>query len=257
MFSLVQNARATLTSGMQLNVLPDYEQMSRAAAQKIISAVRQKPNLLLCAATGSSPTRTYELLQEEYQRAPKTFAALRVLKLDDWGGLAMDDPGSSEFYLRKHLLGPMQVSPDRYCGFESNPAVPAAECSRVAKWLAEHGPIDVCVLGLGLNGHLAMNEPAESLQPFVHVAALAPGTLQHPMLANSRRKPAFGLTLGMADLLQSRTILLLVSGSNKRPQMVNLLDQRISAQCPASFLWLHGNAVCLADAEAAPHRSIA
>jgi galactosamine-6-phosphate isomerase len=237
---------------MQLNVLPDYEQMSRAAAAEIISAVRQKPNLLLCAATGGSPTRTYELLHEEFQRAPKFFAELRVLKLDDWGGLAMDDPGSSEFYLQKHLLQPLRISEERYCGFRSNPADPAAECSRVAKWLAANGPIHVCVLGLGLNGHLAMNEPAESLQPFVHMAELTPLTLQHSMLAMARRRPAFGLTLGMADLLQARKILLLVSGSSKRDQTVRLFSQKISTQFPASFLWLHADAVCLADAEAAP-----
>jgi galactosamine-6-phosphate isomerase len=68
----------------------------------------------------------------------------------------------------------------------------------------------------------------------------------------ARRRPAFGLTLGMADLLQARKILLLVSGSSKRDQTVRLFSQKISTQFPASFLWLHADAVCLADAEAAP-----
>src|SRR6185436_10169248 len=121
-------------------------------------------------------------------------------------------------------------------GFQSDPADPAAECQQIAIWLAENGPIDLCVLGLGLNGHLAMNEPADALQPFVHMAELSPMTLQHPMLANSRRRPRFGLTLGMADLFQSKKVLLLVSGSAKRKQMTQLLAQRITTQFPASFL---------------------
>src|SRR5207244_10258717 len=145
-------------------------------------------------------TLTYDLLAEQFRRSPSIFQNLRVLKLDEWGGLAIDDPGSSETYLRQHLLGPLSISPDRYIGLQSDPPDPQAECARIRAWLAQHGPIDVCVLGLGLNGHLAMNEPAESLQPFAHVAELAATTLNHSMLPESKCRPRFGLTLGLADL---------------------------------------------------------
>src|SRR5947199_376813 len=81
--------------------------------------------------------------------------------------------------------------------------------------LGAEGPIDLCVLGLGMNGHIAMNEPGASLQTAAHVARLTKATLAHPMLANTRSKPGFGLTLGMAEILASREILLLVNGANK------------------------------------------
>ena len=225
--------------------------MSRAGAAQIISALRKNPRLLLCAATGSTPTRTYELLAEEFRLAPGLFRELRVLKLDDWGGLAMDDPGTSEIYVQGNLIRPLKISANRYTGFESNPADPAKECQRIETWLSQNGPIDLCVLGLGVNGHLAMNEPASTLQPRCHVATLSATTLQHSMLANARRPPKFGLTLGMAGLLQSKKLLLLVSGGTKREPLARLLEGKISTQLPASFLWLHADALCLCDAEAA------
>ena len=97
-------------------------------------------------------------------------------------------------------------------GFDSHAADPKAECTRVARWLEGNGPIDLCVLGLGTNGHLAMNEPAEALVARTHVAALAESTLRHPMLDSFEHPPNHGLTLGMTDILQSRKILLLLNG---------------------------------------------
>ncbi len=117
--------------------------------------------------------------------------------------------------------------------------------------VAAEGPIDLCVLGLGVNGHLALNEPAASLLPTAHVARLSQASLRHPMLANSPKLPAYGLTLGMADILVSRDILLLVSGVNKREPLKRLLRREITTEFPASFLWLHPNWTLLCDQNAA------
>ena len=166
-------------SGIVLSKYSTAEEMSRAAADFLIAELRRKPDLLLCTATGASPTRTYEMLAEERGRNAGLFQRLRILKLDEWGGLAMDDPGSCECYLQQHVLGPLGVSKDRYTGFQSQPNDPDAECARMRSWLGANGPIDVCLLGLGTNGHLAMNEPADVLDPFAHVAQLAQTTLAH------------------------------------------------------------------------------
>ena len=83
-----------------------------------------------------------------------------MIKLDEWGGLAAGDEATCEAYLRRHLLGPLGVTPDRYTGFRVDAPDPAAECDAVASALDERGPVDVAVLGLGVNGHLGFNEPA-------------------------------------------------------------------------------------------------
>ena len=199
-----------------IQISPSHEAMSRQATEHILSALARKPDLLLCLAGGSTPARTYQLLAESYARDAGLFGSLRVLKLDEWGGIGLNDPGSCESCLRTHLIDPLGLNHERYFGFNSNPADPQLECAKIRQLLTETGPIDLCVLGLGLNGHVGLNEPAASLQPAAHVARLTEVSLRHQMLANSRTLPSYGLTLGMAEILASSEVLLLVSGANKR-----------------------------------------
>jgi galactosamine-6-phosphate isomerase len=234
-----------------IRICDDPEAMSRQAAERIVHALARKPDLLLCAAGGSTPLRTHEFLAEHGTRKPELFGAMRAVKLDEWGGIAMDDPGSCEGQLQKYLVSPLGLSKDRYFGFKSNPARPDAECERIRSRLAAEDPIDLCVLGLGMNGHIAMNEPAASLRPACHVAPLTAATLAHAMLANAKTRPGFGLTLGMAEILAAREILLLVSGPSKRKPLGKLLEREIATDFPASFLWLHPNWTLLCDRAAA------
>lgn len=236
---------------LNLVVAPDAAAVAAHAAARIEQALSRQPDLLLCAAAGSSPTRTYQLLGQAAASVPDRFRQLRIVKVDEWGGLSMDNPATCEADLRSKLLGPLRIAPDRYRGFRSDAADPARECENMSQWLAEHGPIDLCVLGLGLNGHLAMNEPSEALCPVSHVAQLTASSLQHPMLAASDVKPHYGLTLGMGEILRSRQILLLVSGPAKRAALQRLLEPAVTTRFPASLLWLHPNAMLLSDQEAA------
>ena len=135
--------------------------------------------------------RAYELLAARRFLAPDLFARLRVLKLDEWGGLEDDDPASCESYLRRTFID-VVGNGDRYVGFSGKPADPEAECRRIGEWLQKNGPIDTCVLGLGLNGHLGFNEPAPELMPHAHIARLSESSLGHSMLdhAGAARRTA-------------------------------------------------------------------
>jgi galactosamine-6-phosphate isomerase len=241
-----------VAAGPRFEAVTDYETLSRRAAELISDAVRCRPDLLLCAAAGSSPALAYGLLGQAARQDPALFGQVRVMQVDEWGGLAMADPATCETDLKTRLLAPLGITPDRYQGFRSDAGDPESECERVSQWLSRNGPIDLCVLGVGTNGHLAMNEPAEALRPGPHVACLSPSSLQHPMLAASKAVPAYGLTLGMGDLLQSRKILLLASGERKRPVLQRLREPSLNPQFPVSFLWLHPEVTVLCDGEAAP-----
>jgi galactosamine-6-phosphate isomerase len=236
--------------GFRLEVLEDYERLSEAAAEIIRSQALANPRMLLCLATGGSPSRTYEFLVSKGRDHPGLFGQMRVLKLDEWGGLARDAAGSCEAYLREHVVGPLGISEDRFFGFANDAASPEAECERLRAWLAENGPIDLCLLGLGTNGHLGLNEPGRALSPFAHRAVLSQESLGHSMLRASAERPAYGLTIGMAEILQSRHILLLVNGEHKRRQLRRLMQKEITCDFPASFLWLHPNTTVLCDREA-------
>ena len=232
-------------------VVPDYESLSRHAADWLSERLRERPAALVCLAAGSTPTRTYELLAERGVSEPVLFSRCRLLKLDEWGGLAIDDPATCEHQLRTLLVSPLGLAA-QYTGFDSQPHDTAAECSRIAGWLERNGPINVCLLGLGANGHVGFNEPSESLEPHAHVAKLSNASLSHVMLHQSQRRPSCGLTLGMADILQSREILLLVSGPSKREPLQHLLSGQITTAFPASLLHLHPRVTLLCDAAAFP-----
>lgn len=229
----------------------NYEALSQLAAELIVEEIRRQPDLLLCAASGSTPIRCYELLAEKRQAEPQWFDRLRILKLDEWGGLPMDDPATCEAYLRRYLIQPLGISENRYLTFQSNPSDPQVECQRIRSLLAEHSPIDLCLLGLGLNGHLGLNEPVRSLPPFTHILELSESSKQHSMLDKATRQPEYGMTLGMAEILASRKIVLLVSGANKREPLGRLRSPQISTAFPASLLWLHRDVTCIYDRKAA------
>lgn len=236
---------------LEIVEFPDHESVSHAASDVLFDRIHARRDLLLCLATGATPKGTYERLAQlirAHPYAPDQFRNARVLKLDEWGGIPMSSPATCETFLQETLIRPLAWP--NYIAFESEPADPSAECARVAKWLREHGPIDVCVLGLGLNGHLGFNEPAPFLQPHAHVAELSKKSLQHSMIAGLPKLPGYGLTLGMADLLQSREILLLVTGASKREALQRLLVEKISPDFPASFLHLHPRVRVLCDAAA-------
>ena len=234
---------------LQPRVFPDLEVMSRYTSDCLAGRLRERPDALICLATGATPRRTYELLGRFHETEPRLCDRVRVLKLDEWGGLAMDDPATCEQYLRRSLVDVLGLE-GRYVGFQSRPDDPEAECRRIGSWLEQNGPIDTCVLGLGLNGHLGFNEPAPSLQPHAHVARLSDSSLAHAMLGQSRARPLYGLTLGMADLMHARQVILLVSGPAKRGPLARLLRGPISTDFPASLLHLHPNVVLPCDRDA-------
>jgi galactosamine-6-phosphate isomerase len=225
----------------------DYEEMSRRAAAFVIGAATAKRDFLLCAPTGHSPAGLYQELIREGARQPDLLPDFRVVKLDEWLGVPPGDAVSCEHYLQSRLVGPLAIAAERYLSFDSQTNDPERECARVSAELERQGPIDVCILGLGRNGHVGLNEPAPSLQPDCHVAKLSEETLGHAMMSGRETKPAFGLTLGMGDILASRKIVLLVTGKGKERAIEKFLEAKITTDLPASFLWLHQDVEVLLD----------
>ncbi len=232
---------------MRFEVLPDRDALGRRAATLVWEAAEAEPGLLICLASGETPTGAYARLAG----APARLAGARFIQLDEWAGLGADDPASCAAHLRRMLAGPLAVPSERWIGFRGNAPDALAECRRMQTALEEAGPIDLCILGLGQNGHVALNEPSDGFDPFCHVATLDAQSRAHPMLSGSAVRVSHGLTLGLGDILRARRILLLVSGSAKRAPLARLAARRVTPELPASFLWLHGNTICLCDRAAA------
>jgi len=230
---------------MNIQSFEDEEQLALSAADLIVTEINRKPNLLLCAATGNTTIATYQKMVEKLELS--RVAQLKILKLDEWGGVPISNEGTCEKYLLKHLLEPLQIPKERYFGFKSQAKYPDKEIERIQEILRIEAPIDICILGIGANGHIAFNEPADALNPNCHIAHLSQESLQHTMTMSMEEKPEYGLTLGMGDILQSRMIIMLITGIHKKEITKAFLSKKITPQVPASFLWLHPNVYCFVD----------
>jgi len=229
----------------------DYETMSLRASEFMVDQVRSKPDSLLTIATGSTPEGMYARFCETVKKDSIPTDDLRFHKLDEWQGLKKDDPATCEVFVRTHILNPLNIREEQYWGVDSEAADPEAECRRIASRMRQEGPLDLCILGLGANGHLGLNEPAEFLSPYTHVAPLTEKSMTHTMLGTAEQPVRYGLTTGMSEILGAGLILFLVSGKHKARQFSRFMTREISTSFPASFLWLHSQVICICDEDAA------
>ncbi len=225
----------------------NYEEMSIRACEILINCLKRKPDALFCIATGSSPTRAYQLFAQRVKEEKIDTSQMRIIKLDEWCGLPLDSPSSCEAYIREHILEPLNISEDRYISFNSLETDSQLECKRIEQLLKDNGKIDCCVLGIGKNGHLGLNEPNDSLNPFIQKIELDEKTKTHTMLSSNKQEVTYGYTLGLKDILDSKEILLLITGPGKDEAYEHLKEKSISSRHPANYLWLHNQTACIVD----------
>ena len=233
--------------GMKFIKTIDFKELSYACAEKMINCVKQKPNALLCLASGNSPKKAYEIFVKRILEEKLETRQLRILKLDEWWGISNDDPSSCEMYLQEILIKPLNISKNQFISFESSSANAHEECYRISEYLRKKGPIDLCVLGLGKNGHLGLNEPAAFLKLYAHVVELDNTTKTHTMLKGNDTDVSLGITIGLGEIMASQDILFVVTGEQKEPVFDAFKEGIISTKLPASFLWLHPKTTCIHD----------
>lgn len=236
------------TTNPSWEVVADDEALAERAAAIVTGLVTHRPDALLCLPTGETPRKTYARLAG----SRSLLSSVCLIQLDEWGGLPEGDAASCRSYLQHHVIEPWGLRPEQLQSFRCAPEDPPAECARMARWLDQNGPIDLCLLGLGVNGHLGLIEPAVVLQPRVHVAELADSSRHHTMLGGRDASALYGMTLGILDLQRAAQVLLLVSGAHKREVLRELRRGLISTQLPASLLQLHPRVTVLCDAAAWP-----
>jgi galactosamine-6-phosphate isomerase len=235
---------------MNFHYFSDFESMSTAGFELIKKEVENKPDLLFCVASGGSPSGTYAQMSAHKNLHPEFGEQLRVIKLDEWGGLEPDSAFTSELDVQQKFVQPMGIPADRYWTIDPDTSDPEGACLKMEQVLEREGPLDICILGIGVNGHIALNEPGDTHQLPYHVCELAPSTLANGMLKTLKQPPSFGMTIGLRGIMQSKLILLFIAGSGKKEAFERLKDPRVSGQFPASYLWLHSNVQVLVDQRA-------
>ena len=218
--------------------------MSRTAAELIVEAIRVKPALCLGLPTGNTPLGMYEELLRFYRGEGLDFSGLRTFNLDEYLGLPRDDPHSFAAYMCEQFFQYVNVPAE-------NIHFPSLEVD-YEKEITDAGGIDVLIVGIAANGHIAFNEPGSRFESRTREVALAPETIANIQREfGSTNVPPRAVTMGIATILDSRTIVLLASGAAKRDIVQRALHGPVSEAVPASALQSHPSVIVILDEAAA------
>ena len=234
-----------------------YEEMSAAAARMMAEQIKSKPDSVIGLATGSTPVGMYSELIRECKAGNLDFSKVTTVNLDEYCGLAGDHPQSYRYFMQQNLFDHINIDP-------ANTFVPngkgedlEAEAAAYEKKVASLGYADLQLLGVGPNGHIGFNEPADSLLTATHVTPLTKETIR----ANARfftsedEVPKYALTMGVGTIFAARRIMLLINGAAKKDALAALLaGDVVDPRCPVTLLHLHHDVTVFCDDEAWPNK---
>lgn len=225
-----------------------------ACAAQVADAVRAKPSLVLGLPTGRTPLNIYRELVALHARGEVDFSRVTTFNLDEFLGLSPHDAGSFRAYMERHFFQQVNLARERIHFLDGSAEDAEAECARYDAAITAAGGLDLLLLGIGPNGHVAFNEPDEGLVAPSHRARLSRESrlfMANMFGDDPSRVPVAALTMGMAALLGARRVVLLAFGTNKAAAVTAMVHGPITPRCPASFLQLHREAEVWLDPAAA------
>jgi glucosamine-6-phosphate deaminase len=237
---------------VKARVFPDYEAMSAAAADVAAQSLEERPSTALMLPTGITPLGMYRHLVQMHRSGGLSFAEATFFNLDEYLGLAPDHKASYHVYMKENFYGLIDADPARIFAPDGAAPDPEVECERYEAAIVEAGGIDVCVLGIGHNGHIGFNEPGAPFDSRTRVVQLSESTRRvNAGDFEANRTPERAITVGMATIFESTAVLLLASGTNKAGAVAAAVEGDVSESVPASMLKNHPNASLLLDEGAA------
>jgi glucosamine-6-phosphate deaminase len=226
--------------------------MSVAAAEIVAARIRAKPDAVLLLPTGTTPLGMYGRLVGLHAEEGLSFALTTFFNLDEYLGLTPAHPASYHVYMEENFYGLVDADPARVHVPDGSSPDPKAECERYEAAIREAGGVDLCVLGIGRNGHIGFNEPGAPFASRTRVVQLAESTRRvNAADFEGNRAPERAITVGMATIFEAREVLLLASGANKALAVAATVEGGTSESVPASMLLGHPNTTSLLDRKAA------
>jgi len=237
---------------MEVIITSDYDAMSQLAATIIAQQVKHKPSSVLGLATGSTPVGTYKELVRMHKDEGLDFSKVVTFNLDEYIGLPPTHPQSYRYFMDQNLFNHVNIP-------KASIHVPYGHAESVldfCKWyedeIVRYGGIDVQVLGIGGDGHIAFNEPGSSLGSRTRLKTLTRQTIEDNARFFDRPEqvPCFAITMGVGTILEARKIIMLANGAKKADIIAEAIEGPVSAQVTASALQLHRDVVVVVDDEA-------
>lgn len=234
---------------MRIIETKDYNDMSKKAANILSAQVIMKPDCVLGLATGSTPIGTYEKLVEWYEKGDLDFSQVTSVNLDEYKGLDRKNDQSYYCFMHEHLFNHVNIK-------EENTNVPDGtqpdgekECARYEELIRSLGGVDLQLLGLGHNGHIGFNEPADAFDKTTHCVDLTESTIEanKRFFASADEVPRQAYTMGIGTIMQAKKILIIVSGEDKADIVRDAFFGPVTPRVPASILQMHSDVTLVAD----------
>lgn len=238
---------------MRVVILKSPDEVSRRAAELFAAQLKRRPGAVLGLATGSTPLATYQRLIELYQSGQVSFAQATSFNLDEYVGLSPDHTQSYHFFMHTNLFSQIDIVPER-CHVPCGMADDYYEYGRkYEQSIQAAGGIDLQLLGIGSDGHIAFNEPGSSLASRTRLKALTEETRRdNARFFNSLEEvPRLAVTMGVGTILEARRIVLLATGAGKADAVRQFIEGPVSSQITASALQLHPSVIVFLDEAAA------
>lgn len=234
---------------MNVIKVKNYDEMSEKACDLIVNKLKKLDQPVLGLATGSTPEGFYDRLIEAYKQGNISFENTTTFNLDEYVGLSKDNPQSYYYYMNNRLFSHIDIKEDKAHLPKGDASDLKEECERYEQLIKKSGGVDLQLLGLGTNGHIAFNEPGTSFNSRTQVVDLTESTIK----ANSRffdsmdEVPTQAVTMGIGSILESDEIVMLVSGESKAEALAQVINGDVTEDCPATILQKHKNVTIVAD----------
>lgn len=238
---------------MKLIVVNNYEELSKVAAKEFSKVIKEKENAVLGLATGGTPVGMYKELIKMYEKKELNFSKITTVNLDEYIGLNPEHNQSYRYFMNNNLFNHINID-------KSNTFVPnglaedlEAQCKEYDQKIAELGGIDIQLLGVGNNGHIAFNEPNNELSSGTHIISLTDNTIE----ANARffdnidDVPRKAITMGVGGIMKAKKIILIASGESKAEAIKGIFSGKITTANPATMLQMHRDVTIIVDEAAA------
>lgn len=238
---------------MKLIITKNYEELSKVAAEEFAKVIIEKPTAILGLATGGSPIGMYKELIAKCENKELDFSKCTSINLDEYIGLNPEHEQSYRNFMNTNLFNYINI--DKAKTFVPNGLAEnlEEECKNYDNKIEELGGIDVQLLGIGNNGHIAFNEPGDELSAGTHIISLTESTIE----ANARffnsidEVPRKALTMGLGGIMKAKKIILIASGEGKAEAIKGLFSGKITTDNPATMLQMHRDVVVVVDEAAA------
>ena len=234
---------------MELIVCENYEEISARAAEIVADVMKENPACVLGLATGSTPVGLYKKLIEMNKAGEIDFSKVTTVNLDEYYPISPENDQSYRYFMNVNLFDHVNVDKTKTYVPDGMAAAPDEASAAYEALVKAVGPADIQVLGIGQNGHIGFNEPADTLEVATHVTDLTENTIKANarFFASVEDVPTKALTMGIGTILSAKKIIILANGAAKTEAVSKMLRGKLDTSCPASMLNLHPDVTVICD----------